>query len=77
MEVLKPLKELEGDLKSKKKLFDKLQKRLKKCTSSFQYDALYDEIEILNEDILELQLIIQEERRKKKKQKEMEELLNN
>lgn len=77
MEVLKTIKELETDLKSKKKLFDKLQKRLKKCTSSFQYDSLYDEIEILNEDILELQLLIQEERRKKKKQKEMEELLNN
>jgi predicted nucleic acid-binding Zn-ribbon protein len=76
MEIIKTLKELESELKSEKKRFDKIQKRLKKCISSYEYDNLYDEAETLHEDILQLQFLIQEERRKKKRDQEMQELLN-
>ena len=76
MEVIKSIKELETELKSEKKRFDKIQKRLKKCTSSYEYDNLYDEAETLHEDILQLQFLIQEERRKKQRDQEMQELLN-
>lgn len=76
MEATKTLKELETELKSEKKRFDKLQKKLKKCAShSYEYELLYDEVETLHEDILQLQLLIQEERRKKKREEEMNELL--
>jgi predicted nucleic acid-binding Zn-ribbon protein len=76
MEVIKSLKELESELKSEKKRYDKLQKRLKKCyPDSYEYENLYDEVETLYEDILQLQLLIQEERRKKKREQEMNELL--
>lgn len=76
MEAIKSLKELESELKAEKKRFDKLQKRLKKCSSySYEYENLYDEVEALHEDILQLQLLIQEERRKKKREQEMNEIL--
>lgn len=76
MEVIKTIKELESELKSEKKRFDKLQKRLKKCSShSYEYENLYDEVETLHEDILQLQLLIQEERRKKKREEELKEFL--
>lgn len=76
MEATKTLKELETELKSEKKKFDKLQKKLKKCSShSYEYENLYDEVEALHEDILQLQLLIQEERRKKKREEEMKEIL--
>jgi predicted nucleic acid-binding Zn-ribbon protein len=77
MEVIKTIKELESELKSEKKRFDKVQKRLKKCSSSYEYENLYDEAETLHEDILQLQLLIQEERRKNKREQEMQELLGN
>lgn len=66
MEIIKDIKELESELKVKKKQLDKLQKKMKKCTSSFQYENMLDEYEILNEDILELKFLIEEKRRKKK-----------
>ena len=76
MEATKTLKELESELKSEKKRFDKLQKRLKKCSpNSYEYENLYDEVDALHEDILQLQLLIQEERRKKKREQEMQELM--
>jgi predicted nucleic acid-binding Zn-ribbon protein len=75
MEGFKTIKELENELKTEKKKLDKLQKRLKKCTSSYQYEMLYDETEALYEDIMQLQLLIQEERRKKKREQELQELL--
>lgn len=76
MEATKTLKELESELKSEKKKFDKLQKRLKKCSpNSYEYENLYDEVDALHEDILQLQLLIQEERRKKKREQEMQELM--
>jgi predicted nucleic acid-binding Zn-ribbon protein len=77
MEVIKSIKELETELKAEKKRFDKLQKRLKKCSNhSYEYENLYDEVEALHEDILQLQLIIQEERRKKKREEELNQILN-
>lgn len=66
MEIIKDIKELESELKVKKKQLDKLQKKMKKCTSSFQYENMLDEYEILEEDILELKFLIEEKRRKKK-----------
>lgn len=69
MEITKSIKELESELKSKKKLLDKLQKKMRKCTSSFQYENMIDDAEILSEDILLLQYTIQEERRKRKEEK--------
>lgn len=76
MEVIKNLKELETELKSEKKKMDKLQKRLRKCSpNSYEYENLYDEIDTLHEDILQLQLLIQDERRKKKREQEMNEIL--
>ena len=77
MEVIKSIKELESELKSEKKRFDKVQKRLNKCSSSQEYENLYDEAETLHEDILQLQLLIQEERRKNKREQEMQEFLGN
>lgn len=76
MEILKDIKELESELKTKKKNLDKLQKRMKKCSSSFQYENMLDEAEILNEDIFELKFLIEEFRRKRKEEKEMQEFLN-
>lgn len=76
MEVIKSIKELESELKSEKKRFDKIQKRLKKCRSNYEYENLYDEAETLHEDILQIQLLIQEQRRKIKREQEIEELLN-
>ena len=77
MEITKSIKELESELKSEKKRFDKLQKRLKKCSNhSYEYETLYDEVETLHEDILQLQLLIQEERRKKKREEELKEFMN-
>lgn len=75
MEGFKSIKELESELKSEKKKLDKLQKRLKKCASSYQYEMMHDEAEALYEDIMQLQLLIQEERRKKKREQELQELL--
>lgn len=76
MEVIKTIRELESELKSEKKRFDRIQKRLKKCRSNYEYENLYDEAETLHEDILQLQLLIQEQRRKMKREQEIEELLN-
>jgi predicted nucleic acid-binding Zn-ribbon protein len=75
MEIIKSIKELESELKISKKKLDKLQKRLKKCRSSFEYENLYDEAETLHEDIMQLQLLIQEQRRKEQRQKELQELI--
>lgn len=74
--MTKNIKELESELKSEKKKFDKLKKRLGKCPShSYEYQNLYDEVEVLYEDILQLQLLIQEERRKQKRERELKEFL--
>jgi predicted nucleic acid-binding Zn-ribbon protein len=76
MEVTKSIKELETELKTQKKLFDKVQKKLKKSRSSYEYEMLYDEAETIHEDILQLQLLIQEQRRKIKREREMESILD-
>lgn len=70
MEFVKTLKDYEKELKTVKKKYDKLLKQMKKCTSSYQYDNLYDEAEVLVEDINELTLIVEELRREKKRQRE-------
>lgn len=76
MEIIRTLKELETELKAKKKSLDKLQKKMRKCSSSFQYENMLDDAEILNEDILELKFLIEEQRRKKKEEKLLEEYEN-
>lgn len=75
MELIKSLKELEKELKTAKKQYEKLSKRLNKVRSDYEYDDLYSQMEILYDDIQELTMIIQEERNKKRKEREMQELL--
>jgi predicted nucleic acid-binding Zn-ribbon protein len=68
MESIKNLKELEKELKTEKKRFDKLCKQLRRCTSAFQYETLNEEAEDVRQDIIQLQLIIQDLRREKKEE---------
>lgn len=76
MELVKTLKEYEKELKSAKKQYEKLSKRLNKARSDYEYDDLYSQMEIIWDDIQELTMIITEERNKKRKAREMEELLS-
>ena len=57
MNYSKSIQEYEKDLKESKKKYDKLLKKMKKATSSYQYENLADEAEVLYEDIAELQMI--------------------
>lgn len=75
MELVKTLKEHEKELRSTKKQYEKLSKRLNKAYSDYEYDEIYSQMEILYDDIKELTMIIDEERNKKRKEREMEELL--
>lgn len=75
MELVKSLKDLEKELKSAKKTYEKLSKRLNKARSDYEYDDLYSQMEILYDDIQELTMIVQDERNKKRKEREMQELL--
>jgi predicted nucleic acid-binding Zn-ribbon protein len=68
MESIKNLKELEKELKTEKKRFDKLCKQLRRCTSAFQYETLNEEAEDVRQDIIQLQLLIQDLRREKKEE---------
>jgi predicted nucleic acid-binding Zn-ribbon protein len=70
MEFTKTLKEYEKDLKGAKKSYDKLTKKINKCTSEYQYENLMDQCEILYEEISELNLIIEELRNRKRKELE-------
>jgi predicted nucleic acid-binding Zn-ribbon protein len=74
MEIVKPIKDLEKELKSEKKRYDKLCKQLKKCKSAYQYEMMLEDVEDCRQDIIELQLMIQDLRRKEKKEKEMSEI---
>jgi len=64
----KSLSEYEKDLKESKKKYDKLLKQMKKVRSEHQYYNLYDEAELLYEDIADLQLRIADLRKQKKLQ---------
>lgn len=75
MELVKTLKDYEKELKSAKKQYEKLSKRMNKVRSDYEYDELYTQMEILHDDIQELTMLIQEERNKKRKEREMQELL--
>jgi hypothetical protein len=75
MELVKTLKEYEKDLKSAKKQYEKLSKRLNKSRNDYEYDDIYSQMEIIYDEIQELSMIVQEERNKKKKEREMQELL--
>ncbi len=75
MELVKTLKDYEKELKTAKKQYEKLSKKLNKARSDYEYDDLYSQMEILYDDIQELTMIIQEERNKKRKEREMQELL--
>ena len=66
MNYLKSIQEYEKDLKDAKKKYDKVLKQMKKARSSFQYENLADDAEILYENIAELQLIIADLRKQKK-----------
>jgi predicted nucleic acid-binding Zn-ribbon protein len=76
MELVKTLKDYEKELKTAKKQYEKLSKKLNKARSDYEYDDLYSQMEILYDDIQELTMIIQEERNKKRKEREMQELLS-
>jgi predicted nucleic acid-binding Zn-ribbon protein len=60
------LQEKEKELKEAKKKYDKLLKQMKKARSSFQYENLADEAEVISEDISILQMTITDLRKKKK-----------
>lgn len=60
------IQNLEKDLKEAKKKYDKLLKQMKKARSSFQYENLADEAELISEDISFLQMTITDLRKKKK-----------
>jgi predicted nucleic acid-binding Zn-ribbon protein len=66
MNYPKTIQEYEKDLKDAKKKYDKVLKQMKKARSSFQYENLADDAEILYENIAELQLIIADLRKQKK-----------
>jgi hypothetical protein len=75
MELIKTLKEHEKELKSAKKQYEKLSKRLNKARSDYEYDDIYTQMEIILDDIQELTMIVQEERTKKRKERELQELM--
>ena len=75
MELVKTLKEYEKELKSAKKQYEKLSKKLNKARSDYEYDDIYSQMEILYDDIQELTMLVQEERNRKRKEREMEEML--
>lgn len=75
MELTKSLKEYEKELKSAKKQYEKLSKRVNKARSDYEYDDICSQMEIIYDDIQELTMIVQEERNKKRKEREMQELL--
>lgn len=62
----KNLSQYEQDLKESKKKYEKLLKQMKKARSEHQYYNLYDEAELLYEDIADLQLRIADLRKQKK-----------
>ena len=66
MNYSKSIQDYEKDLKEAKKKYEKLLKQMKKARSSFQYENLADEAEVLYEDIAELQMIITDLRKQKK-----------
>lgn len=66
MNYSKSLQDYEKDLKEAKKKYEKLLKQMKKARSSYQYENIADEAEVLYEDIMELQLIISDLRKQKK-----------
>jgi len=76
MELVKTLKDYEKELKSAKKHYEKLSKRLNKAYSDYEYDDIYSQMEIVWDDIQELSMLIAEERNKKRKEREMQELLS-
>jgi predicted nucleic acid-binding Zn-ribbon protein len=66
MNYSKSIQDYEKDLKEAKKRYDKLLKQMKKARSSYQYENLADEAEVLYEDIAELQMFITDLRKQKK-----------
>lgn len=66
MNYSKSIQDYEKDLKEAKKRYDKLLKQMKKARSSYQYENLADEAEVLYEDIAELQMTITDLRKQKK-----------
>ena len=66
MNYSKSIQDYEKELKEGKKKYEKLLKQMKKARSSYQYENLADEAEVLYEDIAELQMMITYLRKKKK-----------
>jgi predicted nucleic acid-binding Zn-ribbon protein len=66
MNYSKSIQDYEKELKEAKKKYDKLLKQMKKARSSYQYENLADEAEVLYEDIAELQMMITDLRKQKK-----------
>jgi predicted nucleic acid-binding Zn-ribbon protein len=66
MNYSKSIQDYEKELKEAKKKYEKLLKQMKKARSSYQYENLADEAEVLYEDIAELQMMITDLRKQKK-----------
>jgi predicted nucleic acid-binding Zn-ribbon protein len=66
MNYSKSIQDYEKELKEGKKKYEKLLKQMKKARSSYQYENLADEAEVLYEDIAELQMMITDLRKQKK-----------
>jgi hypothetical protein len=75
MEPSKTLKQYEKELKSAKKHYEKLNKRLNKARSDYEYDDIYSQLEIIYDEIQELNMIIEQERNKKRKEDSLNELI--
>ena len=66
MNYSKSIQDYEKEIKEAKKKYEKLLKQMKKARTSFQYENLADEAEVLYEDIVELQMTITDLRKQKK-----------
>lgn len=66
MNYPKSIQEYEQELKEAKKKYDKLTKKIRRCTSEYQYEMMCEDLEECRQDVLELQIIITELRNKKK-----------
>ena len=66
MNYSKSIQDYEKELKEGKKKYEKLLKQMKKARSSYQYENLADEAEVLYEDIAELQMMITDLPKQKK-----------
>lgn len=66
MNYSKSIQDYEKELKEAKKKYEKLLKQMKKARTEYHYYNLFDEAEVLYEDIADLQMRITDLRKQKK-----------